>query len=474
MSKRSGRARTRSPAPARRTSQRIPKLCKHKASGRGVVRIAGRDVYLGKYGTRECKAEYDRVIAQWLAEGRPTTSTPEADAITVDELIAAWWPVLERRYSGPRSAATLVKHREALRVLHDLFGRELALDFGPKKLTKYRDALLGAGRLCRKETNRRVQMVRRLIEWGVSEELLPPEAAHALSCVKHLVRGDGGRDSRKIKAVPWEDVEPILPHVSREVAALIRLQWHCGARSGELVGIRPADIDRSDDVWRCVLERHKTEHHDRERVILFGPRAQEVLRPFLDRVPMPDSDEPLFSPRAAEAERSVARRDARRSPLTPSQRKRKRKRAPRVAPGELYDPASYRRAIERGIDAANADRLREAMAAAVPECAERIERIPVSKLISKKHETTVDPERLLRACDGDIDARDRALEVCKDVKLIGRWHPHQLRHACATRLRRELGIEAARVVLGHSSALVTEVYAEIDRANATVAMERLG
>ncbi len=44
------------------------------------------------------------------------------------------------------------------------------------------------------------------------------------------------------------------------------------------------------------------------------------------------------------------------------------------------------------------------------------------------------------------------------------WHPHQLRHNAATDLRRQFGIEATRVVLGHASAVTSEIYAEMDSA----------
>ncbi len=56
---------------------------------------------------------------------------------------------------------------------------------------------------------------------------------------------------------------------------------------------------------------------------------------------------------------------------------------------------------------------------------------------------------------------------------IPHWHPHQLRHNAATRLRREFGFEVARAVLGHSSPVVTEVYAELDGAKAAEAMEKV-
>ena len=54
------------------------------------------------------------------------------------------------------------------------------------------------------------------------------------------------------------------------------------------------------------------------------------------------------------------------------------------------------------------------------------------------------------------------------------WHPHQLRHNTATRLRRKFGLDTARAVLGHSSLVITEVYAELDQAKASEAMGKIG
>jgi site-specific recombinase XerC len=55
-----------------------------------------------------------------------------------------------------------------------------------------------------------------------------------------------------------------------------------------------------------------------------------------------------------------------------------------------------------------------------------------------------------------------------------RWHANRLRHATATEIRREAGLDAARAVLGHRSPQVTEVYAEVDFGKAAEVMEKLG
>lgn len=57
--------------------------------------------------------------------------------------------------------------------------------------------------------------------------------------------------------------------------------------------------------------------------------------------------------------------------------------------------------------------------------------------------TAANNARLAAAKAAGIDA--------ERVELVPHWHPHQLRHNAATALRREHGIEVARVILGHRS-----------------------
>jgi integrase len=54
------------------------------------------------------------------------------------------------------------------------------------------------------------------------------------------------------------------------------------------------------------------------------------------------------------------------------------------------------------------------------------------------------------------------------------WSPNQLRHNAATSIRKEFGIEAAQVILGHSQLGVTQVYAERDTAKAIEVARLIG
>ena len=64
-------------------------------------------------------------------------------------------------------------------------------------------------------------------------------------------------------------------------------------------------------------------------------------------------------------------------------------------------------------------------------------------------------------------------EACK-AAAVPHWHPHQLRHSHATEVRRQFGLEAAQVALGHAQAAVTEIYAERDLALAVRVAAAIG
>ena len=77
--------------------------------------------------------------------------------------------------------------------------------------------------------------------------------------------------------------------------------------------------------------------------------------------------------------------------------------------------------------------------------------------------------------DGETMAAWRQRLTPKQNVEIATWHKAQLRHNAATRIRREFGLEAAQLVLGHSSAVVTDaVYAERDMTKVADVIRRVG
>ena len=73
--------------------KRIPAYTHHKSRNQARVRINGRDYYLGKWQSPESLIEYDRLIAEWLANGRVISTQSKLDpkaAVTIVELVAKY------------------------------------------------------------------------------------------------------------------------------------------------------------------------------------------------------------------------------------------------------------------------------------------------------------------------------------------------------------------------------------------------
>jgi hypothetical protein len=66
----------------------LPKYRKHKRSGNALVVLNGREIYLGKHGSKASIEKYDRLIAEWIQSGRQSWDSKLE--ITVAEVMAAY------------------------------------------------------------------------------------------------------------------------------------------------------------------------------------------------------------------------------------------------------------------------------------------------------------------------------------------------------------------------------------------------
>ena len=148
------------------------------------------------------------------------------------------------------------------------------------------------------------------------------------------------KEGRKVLPVPDADVERTLRHLPPVLQAMVRTQRLTGARPAEVCRLRPCDVDRSGAVWWYRPARHKTEAHGIDRVIAIGPKAQDVLRPYLLR----HEAAPCFSPLEAVDQRMDEKHERRKTPLSCGTKPTGR-RDSRIRP--FYDAGSYRRAIHR-------------------------------------------------------------------------------------------------------------------------------
>jgi integrase len=261
-----------------------PKYRKHRATGQAVVTIAGKDHYLGPWRSKASLIEYDRLVGEWLAAGRPMhASTPAS--ITVVELVAAYFRFVKRHYVKDGLATSEQDAiAAAVRPLKALYGHTSAIEFGPLGLKTVRDRMVSEHGWSRGTVNDNVSRIRRMFKWGASEQLIGESVWRSLVTVDGLRKGKTvARETTPIMPVADTVVDATLPYLPQVIADMVKLQRLTGMRPGEVCMIRPCDVESNGDVWRFVPQSHKTEHLGRERVILIGPKAQDVLRPYLLR-----------------------------------------------------------------------------------------------------------------------------------------------------------------------------------------------
>jgi integrase len=336
----------------RRAGRAVPAYRLHKASGQAVVSFCYRDYFLGKHGTAESLQRYNALLAEWLANDRRPpafTVVEKPRPLSINAVFDAFKRYARDYYRLPNGLTSreFDNYLDAWKPVEDLFGTTPAAEFTPLKLKTIREKLIAAD-LARTTINGRLHRIRRVFKWAVAEQLVAPDVYAALVAVGSLKRGRSrARETEPVKPVPLEFVHAIEPHVAPQVWALVQLQLHSGARGGELFGIRAVDINRDGPVWTFTPDRHKTTHFGHTRTVYFGPKAQAVLRPFIERATRLDA--PLFSPREANAARKLhhAAKGVRRRPnQKPNARKSQR------VMGDLYIATSYARAIARGCDLA--------------------------------------------------------------------------------------------------------------------------
>jgi integrase len=416
--------------------RRIPSYRYHKASNQAVVVLDGKSHYLGEWESASSWSEYDRLIAEWLANGRretPAAEPPPSASPTVAEILLAFWRHAHSHYRHPDGTPSeeLGNLKAALRPVRQLYGLTPATAFGPLALRAVRRRMVDDG-LARTSINARVNRVRRAFKWAASVELIPVSIVTALATVGGLQKGRSeARESDPVEPVALDRVEATLPHLSRPVAGLVRLQLLTGMRPGEACMMRGRDLTPGEVNWTYRPGSHKTEHHGKRRLIPLGPRAVELVREFLTT----NLDAYLFSPAVSVAEFHARRSAARKSRLTPSEAA-KRKASPGSKHAARYRRHTYRNAINRACDKA------------FPH--------PTLSAITTRRLTA--------------DQRDELATW----RSTHRWHPNQLRHTAATEIRAKYGLEAAQVILGHSRADVTQVYAERDLAKAHDVMREIG
>jgi len=233
---------------------------------------------------------------------------------------------------------------QAMRPLLALYKRLPAVEFSPLKLKAVQGEMVKL-EWCRSNINKQTSRIRTVFKWAAGNELIPPSVYHGLEAVSGLRIGRSeAKESEPVLPVPMPHVTAVLPHVSRQVAGMIQLQLLTGMRPGEVCMMRTADIDTTGPLWLYKPQHHKTEHHGHDRKVYLGPRAIEVIKPFLKT----DLQAYLFDPRDAEKDRRQIQHEQRKTPASCGNSPgTNRKAKPKRTPGDHYEVDAYRRCIAR-------------------------------------------------------------------------------------------------------------------------------
>lgn len=260
----------------------VPQYRQHRATGQACCYVNRKRVYLGVYDSPESKRRYSELIARLEAEpvGQvvsspvPTSHPP----VYLTQLLLKYATEELPRYSRDEQHC----QKGVIRIVRQLFGETFANDFGPLRLRTVRDAMLESGWSIG-FVNRQIKRLRLMLKWGVSFELVSPAVVEGLRTVSSLSDPEAG--SRARRAIPPADIEAVRAVLEGLRRDLYDLMLLTGCRSGELVNLQVGDIDRSGDVWRADLSKHKTAHKGKGRTLFFNASAQLILKRYLSAKP---------------------------------------------------------------------------------------------------------------------------------------------------------------------------------------------
>lgn len=281
-----------------RKANALPSYLLHKPTGQARVRIAGKDHYLGPFGSEESRIAYGKLIAA-AAGGAPIdpiagrkrgSRLPRNESAdpgpSVGELCLSFLKHAETHYvkNGKQTSEVHIL-KSVIRPLNDLYGLTPANEFGPLALKAVRSKMIETG-WKRNTINAAMSRIRRIFKHAIANELIDSGVLQRLQTIAPLLSGrTEATDNPPREAVDAGHIETVRNVVRPMVRDLIDLQRLTGARSGELLQLTTRGIDRTGDVWAAELSDHKTRHHGQRRILHFGPKSQLILTRYLSADP---------------------------------------------------------------------------------------------------------------------------------------------------------------------------------------------
>lgn len=232
-------------------------------------------------------------------------SSDDASSLSINELCVVFLDHADKHYrKNGKLTSEYDLVLQAIRPLKDLYGLTPVARFGPLALKAVRESMIGKG-WCRATVNAATGRIRRIFRFAVENELLDDAMVlQKLEAVSPLLAGrTEAPDYDPRQAVPLDQIKLVKKLVSKRCCDLIDLQLFTGARPGELLQLANRMIDRSKKVWIAELREHKTRHRGKIRKLVFGPKAQLILRKYLSA----DPDARLFRLRGDSYRHAITR-----------------------------------------------------------------------------------------------------------------------------------------------------------------------
>lgn len=259
-----------------------PRPHAHGASGQDRVSVNGKHIYLGKTGSPEAALAYADLLKRLVEQKppEPPPRKPRGTVLTIAELVEKWQAHADAKYSlEGREASQFVWACEPLLAKHATLP---VADFDANRLEEVRDEMIRLD-WSHKVIGRRITRVRTMWRWACRKGLAPKGSWEALRELEPLAPND-----RRVKRLPprqgcaWHDLARVCRFTNRTVRAMLLFEWFTGARPGEVRHLLVGEIDRSEGVWIANLVKHKNAWRGQTRAIAIGPRAQRVIRDFID------------------------------------------------------------------------------------------------------------------------------------------------------------------------------------------------
>lgn len=237
-----------------------------------------RRLYLGRHGTPESHARYRTFLARLESQSPDIELIRSPHANEIDVLIDAYLTWAEKNYSRPHGVSSeYTSMVYALEPVSNLFGNCPVSEFGPRSLVAIRTHLIQRKQV-RTGINRQLGRIKKFFRWCCEQEIAPPDLHHKLTCVSGLYTGqEGVREAEKKIPASIDSIREIIPFTSPTVAAMMRTQYLCGMRPGEVCIMRRCDLSMDGETWLYYPQRHKTQWRNFSLVKALPKSAQRIV-----------------------------------------------------------------------------------------------------------------------------------------------------------------------------------------------------